>query len=452
MQSKKEYFTEVLQFFNGLECGVEFKQILSLVPFQASDLEGWKGLVTILIETENKSPWEIDVRYAFGPMCFKQALIEESLSKKVHSKKQMNSNEVQHKAILYLCGSNLEIPFAGWSFVPAPFLVSQQWKSISHCFIPLHSRHPFDSHVCHTQEEYGNRNFTLMRKFNQGKNAIKTEIHSSRFLLKTTDCRREGGQRTRGWDKQESSEYPLVSVVTIVFNGEEFLEQTIQSVINQTYKNVEYIIVDGGSVDGTLEIIKRYDELIDYWVSEPDGGLYNALNKGIELASGSIIGMIHSNDLYTPTTVSDVVTQFREDSKVEFCYGNLNLVWPDYTKTVGRRIKSTFRMVLKSEFNHPTCFLKRDLYEKFGGFDTTFRIAADYDLGVRLWKAGVCFCYLNRTLAYFRMGGTSSELFKNQWERHKVRIKNEENTLWSFTIYLLVLLIFFLKNKVPLLK
>lgn len=125
----------------------------------------------------------------------------------------------------------------------------------------------------------------------------------------------EGGLRTRGYFKQSYEEKPLISIITVVFNGEKYLEETIQSVINQTYDNVEYIIIDGGSTDGTLEIIKKYEDYIDYWVSEKDKGLYDGLAKGFKLATGDILGYINAGDYYHKEALG-VVSEI-------FCLGNV---------------------------------------------------------------------------------------------------------------------------------
>ena len=106
------------------------------------------------------------------------------------------------------------------------------------------------------------------------------------FLPESENRKGEGGLRTKGYFKKSYDDKPLISIITVVFNGERYLEQTIQSVIDQTYDNVEYIIIDGGSTDGTLDIIKKYEDKIDYWVSEKDNGIYDAMNKGIKVCYG----------------------------------------------------------------------------------------------------------------------------------------------------------------------
>ena len=107
---------------------------------------------------------------------------------------------------------------------------------------------------------------------------------------------------------------PLVSIITVVFNGERFIEKTINSVISQTYKNIEYIIIDGGSTDKTLDIIRQYEDRIDYWISEPDNGIYNAMNKGIKLSRGKLIGLINSDDWYMENAVETVVARYLANS------------------------------------------------------------------------------------------------------------------------------------------
>jgi glycosyltransferase involved in cell wall biosynthesis len=203
---------------------------------------------------------------------------------------------------------------------------------------------------------------------------------------------------------------PLVSIITVVFNGEKYLEQAIQSVINQSYKNIEYIIIDGGSTDGTIEIIKRYESNIAYWISESDRGLYDAMNKGIALANGEIIGILNSDDLYFQDTVLEVVKEYQKVQHPSVIYGNMLKFNDEQGKVSWHRGDLTAHAFKTARIfiNHPTCFVERSLYEKFGGFKPEYEVGADRELMMRLHNQGVTFINTNKTLAKFRLGGTTS--------------------------------------------
>lgn len=139
--------------------------------------------------------------------------------------------------------------------------------------------------------------------------------------------RAEGGLRVNGRFSARSEEgRPLVSVVTVCLNSEKYLEETIESVLGQTYEKIEYIIVDGGSGDGTLDIIRRYQDRIAYWLSEPDGGIFDAMNKGISLSTGELVGLINSDDRYFPYTVEEVVRVSGEDPGAQVYYGSMHII------------------------------------------------------------------------------------------------------------------------------
>ena len=203
---------------------------------------------------------------------------------------------------------------------------------------------------------------------------------------------------------------PLVSIITVVFNGEKYLEQAINSVCNLSYENIEYIIIDGGSTDGTIEIIKRYEHCIDRWISESDRGLYDAMNKGIALAKGDIIGILNSDDLYFPDTVAEVVKEYQKIQQPCVIYGDM-LRFADEYQTVslyrGNLTDSAFKTA-KIIINHPTCFVHRSLYEQFGGFNSEYELGADRELMMRFHSHDAAFVKLDRTLAKFRLGGTTS--------------------------------------------
>jgi glycosyltransferase involved in cell wall biosynthesis len=214
----------------------------------------------------------------------------------------------------------------------------------------------------------------------------------------------EGGLRTKGHFKKSLPNKPLISVVTVVFNGEKHLEETILSVVNQGYDNVEFIIIDGGSIDGTLDIVKKYQDRIDYWVSEPDRGISDAFNKGISLSTGIMIGLINSDDWYEPDTI-ELIAPMANADKVDIVHGLLQY-WRDGKK--GELVSGDERLLDKDmTVNHMTVFAKRSLYETIGLFSQEFRYAMDYELLLRAKKAGASFYYLDRCLANMRLGGVS---------------------------------------------
>ncbi|BAV10201.1 Glycosyltransferase involved in cell wall bisynthesis [Filimonas lacunae] len=198
---------------------------------------------------------------------------------------------------------------------------------------------------------------------------------------------------------------PLVSIITVVYNSEKTLEQTLQSVCEQTYKNIEYIVIDGGSSDGTVDIIKKYSSDIAYWISEKDGGIYYAFNKALAMAKGELIGIINSDDWYEKNAVECVVKEYLLCKGGDVFHGLLRFIGegdkPD--SVVGHY--HTF--LSNGMIEHPTCFVKKSLYDSIGHFDTMYRSAADYEFMQRARKAGARFVFVTQLLANFRRGGIS---------------------------------------------
>jgi glycosyltransferase len=209
-----------------------------------------------------------------------------------------------------------------------------------------------------------------------------------------------------------------ISVITSVFNNKEFIEDCIKSVLKQNYKNIEYIIVDGGSTDGTIDAIKKYEDKISKWTSEPDKGIYDALNKGIKLATGDIIGFLHADDFYAHNKVLEIVVSHMIKRNVDSCYGDLFYVDKYNPNKVVRHWKSnTYREGLFKRGwmpPHPTFFVKKELYDMFGYFNTEFKIAADYELMLRfLEKHKISTYYIPEVLIKMRIGGMSNRNIKN---------------------------------------
>lgn len=222
-----------------------------------------------------------------------------------------------------------------------------------------------------------------------------------------------------------------ISVITASFNNADTIEDTIRSVLEQDFTDVEYIIVDGASSDKTLEIVEKYRSEISKIVSEKDNGIYFALNKGIELASGDVIAFLHADDLYANAHVlSDVMKRFAE-KKVDSVYGNLFYVDRIDTSKVLRNWKSGVYkdgLFLKGWMPpHPAFFMKKECYRKFGVFNTTFVSAADYELMLRmLHKNKISTDYIPEVLVKMRAGGTSNVSFKN-----RIRANREDRRAWK---------------------
>ncbi|MEY0234828.1 glycosyltransferase family 2 protein [Providencia manganoxydans] len=215
-----------------------------------------------------------------------------------------------------------------------------------------------------------------------------------------------------------------VSIITATYNSSNTIIDTLTSLENQSYKNIEYIIIDGASKDNTLEIIKKYSTKVSKIISEPDKGIYDALNKGIEVSTGDIIGFLHSDDILAyPTAIEDLVnTLMNEQSQA--IYADLEYVSKENTSNVVRRwISGNYKHSnLKKGWMppHPTFFMKRNLYKQYGSFDLNFKISADYDSLLRyLWLNNISVSYLPKVVTKMRVGGESNRSFLNILKKTK---------------------------------
>lgn len=215
-----------------------------------------------------------------------------------------------------------------------------------------------------------------------------------------------------------------LSIITITYNSAATLEATIQSVINQDYPNIEYIIIDGKSTDSTLEIVTKYKSKIAKVISEKDHGLYDALNKGILNATGDVIGFLHSDDVYYDNTIlSQVMTAFANQPEAQGLYGDLIFVERlDLNKI--KRVWHSGTYVQDAFLNgwmppHPTFFVRKEIYQKHGNFNTKLKHAADYELMLRFIHVHkINLIYLPEIIVRMRMGGASNFSFRNKWEAH----------------------------------
>jgi glycosyltransferase involved in cell wall biosynthesis len=204
---------------------------------------------------------------------------------------------------------------------------------------------------------------------------------------------------------------PLISIITVVYNGAKTLEQTIQSVINQTYKNIEYIIIDGGSIDGTLDIIKKHDEQINLWISEPDKGLYDAMNKGISRANGEITGMINSDDWYEPNAVELIVEAYKQNPEKKIFHGDRFDILEDGTKRLRKFHSSSFKFLYYGmTYNHPSMFVHKEIY-KNNRYNISLKALSDYEFVLtEFLKNKNSFLYIPVAYVNYRLDGISAQM------------------------------------------
>jgi glycosyltransferase involved in cell wall biosynthesis len=200
-----------------------------------------------------------------------------------------------------------------------------------------------------------------------------------------------------------------VSVITVVRNAADDIARTIEGVLAQSYENVEYIVVDGASDDGTLDVIRRYDDRIDYWISESDAGIYDAMNKGVELVSDPNAFIIFANaadKLYSPAALERAVARAGD---ADLVYGKMRLTDGDESGVMGREV--TVSDLARETLCHPATLMRRRVFDTVGRFDTRYKIAGDYDLIVRCFQHPVKSRFVDEVISEMQMGGTSEDRF-----------------------------------------
>lgn len=225
-----------------------------------------------------------------------------------------------------------------------------------------------------------------------------------------------------------------ISIITATYNSEKTLKETLDSVLNQTYKDYEHIIIDGLSKDNTMEIVKEYEKKYNgklKYISEKDSGLYDAMNKGIKMATGDIIGILNSDDKYANENVLQLIANKFEETNCDGTYANL-IFMDEETMTKPKRIWKSAYGKLENGWHpaHPTLYLKKEVYDKIGLFNLKYRIVADYDFMIRMMKdKTIKLEYINEYIVYMRIGGTSTAgikgYIKNLKESHNALKENK---------------------------
>jgi glycosyltransferase involved in cell wall biosynthesis len=233
-------------------------------------------------------------------------------------------------------------------------------------------------------------------------------------------------------------EQPLVSIVTVALNRAASIGRTIESVLGQSYRPIEHVVIDGGSRDGTVEVIGRYADWLAYWVSEPDRGISDAFNKGLARTRGALIGLVNADDWLAPEQIATGVAALRR-SGADFVFGDL--VYhaagggsrfrirgdPDYARAIGRGMP---------DVNHPTLLARRAVYERVGGFDPDLRFAMDYDWLLRAHRAGFRGCYEPALVGHMTLAGVSDRRFRLAFaEVREIAIRHGQPRLSAWALY-----------------
>nr|AXL96544.1 glycosyltransferase [Providencia alcalifaciens] len=232
-----------------------------------------------------------------------------------------------------------------------------------------------------------------------------------------------------------------VSIITATYNSSQTIIDTIKSLEEQTYSNIEYIIIDGASKDNTLELIKENCTKVSIIISEPDKGIYDALNKGISVSTGDIVGFLHSDDIFAyPEAIEDLVKTL-ETNQSQAVYADLEYVSKENIKNVIRKWTSGYYKYSKLKKGwmppHPTFYMKRELYNIYGKFDLGFKISADYDSLLRyLWSNKVSISYLPKVVTKMRIGGESNRSLMNILKKTKedIRALKKNNISWFYPV------------------
>jgi glycosyltransferase involved in cell wall biosynthesis len=235
---------------------------------------------------------------------------------------------------------------------------------------------------------------------------------------------------------------PFFTIITVVRNGATTLQKCINSIKAQTFQDFEYLIIDGASSDGTIELIRDNSDVISFAVSEEDRGLYFAMNKGLKLARGKYVGILNADDTYFPNTLDLVQEAIRKDLTINVIYGAMSYFsQPDQVHFI-HSDELPKRMIF-----HPTCFVSSDTYKRIGEFDTKYQVAADYEFIMRCFRAGEQFLGLDKVLASFSEGGTSARLrFQSIFETSEIQGRyNFESYAYRFLKLSRILLVTYLR-------
>lgn len=252
------------------------------------------------------------------------------------------------------------------------------------------------------------------------------------------------------------------SIITVCYNSQQYIQTTIESVLYQTYLNIEYILIDGLSQDGTLDIIKEYEPRFNgrmKWVSEKDNGIYDAMNKGVKIATGDIIGILNSDDFFSDNTIIEKLAQTFLDHVIDAVYGDVRFVRAEHLEKTIRYYSSKIFKPYLFRFGfmpaHPSFYVRKEFYGQIGLYKTDYKIAADYELLIRfLYTYRLKTQYIQKDFVTMRLGGVSTKSLGSRYILNKEIVRGcRENGIYtnmfllSFKYFIKIFEILFIKNK-----
>jgi len=409
--------------------GLPFKpsHLMDFKNHETESMAGWIGLTSWTVQTNDCQLWDVDWRYAFGSEVFKQNLIDFGLDEQKFLYRYKRKDQKCHKLVIYICYSGMDMPeyYSGftdgkkdkhlnshtleiptWNPIPERYLIGKFWQSVHRCLIPIEIL-PLELQQLLPETLPKSLEFlcgdfsttrTLQNKPKERINNEEDEVQTVIALERHPKRRGEGGLRTKSLYKYSGNvDSPLISVITVVYNDINMLEQTIQSVINQTDSIIEYIVIDGGSTDGTLDIIRQYENQIDYWVSEPDKGIYDAMNKGLTLVTGDWLIFINSGDY---------LKEVPNTNNADIVYGATLVRYPHKTRLVKpRSLPSIYKGAIAS---HQSMLFSNNCYKTFK-YNLKYKYAADYELILKFRDHRYNFKMTQDIISMITSGGVSDK-------------------------------------------
>ncbi len=407
---------------------IQIKNILEQSKHEDTLLSDWIGCFSLKVLDFSDQIWFLDVRYAFGSAVFQQHLIDFLDFNLIHNPDSYySSTKKKQKLILYICADDLEFPnsYTGFKFTKLPYSkekirTTNIWHPIPEHYLPdsnyqkvyrgLVPKKFISSDLIKFLNSFLDTNFSSKsKKFATTQNSLKISEASNisndndafqYTLPRNTYRKAEGGRRLLLNDSNLTK--TNLTVITVVFNNIAFIEQTIQSVINQQGNGLEYILIDGGSTDGTVELIQKYSEHLTYWISEPDHGISNAFNKALLLSKNCWLNFMNSGDYFIRFDLLSLLEKHPDQNILTgFCRS-------DGFSLPSKILANQLGIASKAKLSHQASFIKKKIFATYGFFDESYNSRMDYHFWMRVLPHEK-FYFIKQYIAYYQKIGESNK-------------------------------------------